>query len=710
MSVNFKLCSVCRRQVSNSHDKECDACILEDHEDESSPHFNAYMDDVKYILPNDYNDMIDNVCKENNNILSVVHFNCRSIKKNFDNFCSVIASISCPFSCIAMSETWLSDSESIQVPGYNFFGKGRANKRGGGVGCLVKDGIKCRQRTDLDIFNPHIETVFIEIYSKVDNIVLAIVYRPPGQNVNEFLSSLEIPLSAISRENKQCLVIGDFNIDLLASSSQHVNSFTDLLMSFSCTPLILNPTRITQDSATLIDNIFTNNTDNILRTGILLNDVSDHFSVFTILNHSICNFSKPKSYKRFIDDEKICKFQHLLRSTEWNDMYTINDVEDRYDFFLNKLTELYDKCFPLKEVLPKKFTVNPWFTNDLKKMCKQKNILYRKYIKNPTDYRKLVYKQYRNKVSSKIRQSKQQYYRDRFSKYRDNIKGTWRVINDLLNKTRDKVQCYTLKHNDENITEPQDIVNTFNNYFRSIGADVIHKIPQTSSTFRDFLPPRKCPNSFFLRPIEPNEIIKTVKKFQNNKSPGYDEIDSSVLKQSVHLLAIPLCSIFNLSFEQGVFPSSLKVAKVIPIHKKGNTSISSNYRPISILSVFSKLFEKLVHRRLVSYLCRKRILYAKQFGFRPGYSTYMALLDFCDRIANAFENKEFVVGIFLDLSKAFDCISHDILLEKLNYYGVRGITLEWFKSYLQNRKQYVHANGYSSPTQEINVGVPQGSV
>ena len=223
------------------------------------------------------------------------------------------------------------------------------------------------------------------------------------------------------------------------------------------------------------------------------------------------------------------------------------------------------------------------------------------------------------------------------------------------------MQYFNINHDDKDISDPQEVVNLYNNYFRSIGSDIVDKLSNSSKTFHDFLPPRNCSDSFFLKPIQPNEIVKIVGEFQKNKSPGYDEIDSNVLQKSIHILALPLCSIFNLSFEKGTFPSSLKIAKVVPVHKKGSTSTLTNYRPISILSVFSKLFEKLVHKRLISYLCRKSILYAKQFGFRPGYSTYMALLDFCDKIANAFENKNFVIGIFLDLFKAFDCIDHDIL-------------------------------------------------
>ena len=164
--------------------------------------------------------------------------------------------------------------------------------------------------------------------------------------------------------------------------------------------MILNPTRITKETATLIDNIFTNNIDNILKTGILVNDVSDHLSVFAIVNHVKYECHKPKTYKRFIDDVSVQKFNTLLQSINWNDVHESNDVDGKFDIFMNNLTSVYNECFPLKEVLLKKTDVNPWFTKDLKKMCKKKNILYRKYVKNPTDYRKSVYTQYRNKVSS----------------------------------------------------------------------------------------------------------------------------------------------------------------------------------------------------------------------------------------------------------------------------------------------------------------------
>ena len=158
------------------------------------------------------------------------------------------------------------------------------------------------------------------------------------------------------------------------------------------------------------------------------------------------------------------------------------------------------------------------------------------------------------------------------------------------------------------------------------------------------------------------------------------------MKNIAHIISGPLADIFNLSLSTGNVPEQLKIAKVIPIYKKENVEIFSNYRLVSVLPCFSKILERLGFDRCMDYINNYNLLNEKQFGFRAKHSTYMAVIELVDKIANAVERNETTVGIFLDLSKAFDTINHDILLYKVEYYGFRGATLDWFKSYLSNRK------------------------
>ena len=193
-----------------------------------------------------------------------------------------------------------------------------------------------------------------------------------------------------------------------------------------------------------------------------------------------------------------------------------------------------------------------------------------------------------------------------------------------------------------------------------------------------------------MKPILADEIVKIISKFNQNKSPGHDGIGNFIVKNVAHIISGPLADIFNLSLSTGSVPEQLKVAKVIPIYKKEkkeNVEIFSNYRPVSVLPCFSKILERLIFNRCMDYINNYNILNEKQFGFRPKHSTYMAIIELVDKIANAFERNETTVGIFLDFSKAFDTINQDILLYKLEYYEFRGVTLDWFKSYLSNRKQ-----------------------
>ncbi len=173
--------------------------------------------------------------------------------------------------------------------------------------------------------------------------------------------------------------------------------------------------------------------------------------------------------------------------------------------------------------------------------------------------------------------------------------------------------------------------------------------------------------------------------------------------------SIWLSELVNLSFETGIFPDILKIAKVIPLHKKESKIDHRNYRPISLLSVLSKIFEKLIYKRIYSYLDQKKLLYSKQFGFRGNHSTNHAIISLTEHIRNLLDKGEYVCGIFVDLEKAFDTVHHDILCEKIKSYGFRGNINRLLKSYLGDRKQYVSINGFDSDVKNVTCGVPQGS-
>jgi len=254
-----------------------------------------------------------------------------------------------------------------------------------------------------------------------------------------------------------------------------------------------------------------------------------------------------------------------------------------------------------------------------------------------------------------------------------------------------------------------EIVQKFNEYFVSIGSRLAATIPASPVSFSDHL---TSPNlyDFALYETSPNEIIEIVDKLKNKWSSGFDNIPVTILKASIIRIAEPISQLINYSFITGNFPDPLKIAKVSPIFKTGEKTCAANYRPISILPSFSKIFEKAVFNRFTVFLERNNILIKNQYGFRQNHSTYMAILEMYDKISAAIDDGEFAVGIFLDLSKAFDTLDHDILIAKLDYYGVRGVALDWFKSYLHCRKQYVLLNGQSSTMSSVVCGVPQGSI
>ena len=325
----------------------------------------------------------------------------------------------------------------------------------------------------------------------------------------------------------------------------------------------------------------------------------------------------------------------------------------------------------------------------------------------PTVYNEIKYKSYKKCLHKLIDFSKKYYYNKALSEHRGNLKQTWKILKEVIGVQNSNNLSKMFNVNDNTVSDPLVISNEFNEHFVNVGEKLAESIPSSEISPLRYV--TENAQSIFLAPIIEQEIDSCITHMKEGSS-GHDSLKPSVVKQcKAHFLA-PLTYIFNLSLEQGIVPSSLKYAYVTPVFKAGDPCLMGNYRPISVLPVFSKILERLIFNRVYTFISSNNILTDQQFGFRKKLSTEMALLMAIDRITDAIDNKRHTIGLFLDLKKAFDTVNIPILLRKLETYGIRGNGLSWFKSYLSNRKQSVKYYDSISSALPVTIGVPQGSI
>ena len=364
-----------------------------------------------------------------------------------------------------------------------------------------------------------------------------------------------------------------------------------------------------------------------------------------------------------------------------------------------------------KIIKPNKCIRVPWMTPALLKSSHVSDKLYRKCIgRDKFDHHTLQFIEYRNTFNRIKRRAKVSYYSSRLSNYKNNSSKLWKILNEVIGRNHDKTTISDVfVINGEKITNTQSISNEFCKFFSSVGKKFASKIPKPNKTFDHYLDDI-AQQSFFFSPCNNKAVLKSIDSLKPKTSTGPDGLSAMLIKQIKGSILHPLTLLFNRSFATGQFPESMKIAKVVPIFKAKDKKDLTNYRPISLLPTFSKIFEKVVHKRIYTYLQKFDILYESQYGFREKHSTVNAVTEFVSNVLKGFNKNDITLSIFLDLSKAFDTIDHNILLNKLDYYGIRGIALEWFKSYLSKRKQFVQYKKTSSDMLDIECGVPQGSV
>ena len=446
-----------------------------------------------------------------------------------------------------------------------------------------------------------------------------------------------------------------------------------------------------------------------ITSGNIFAEITDHLPIYLGIN-SKGTSTKARPLVRIISDKKLDDFKTQCEQYDWNGINDGNTVDEKFEIFQNSLITLFEESFPLIKKSRKRMKDKKWITKGILKSIKHKDKLYKKQIRSPTVQNIEEFKKYRNILETIMKASEENYYHNLFSDTKTATFKLWETLGHIINPSKSKKQkgINKLKIGDNVIDDKAEISNHMNNYFCTIGKKLASEIPE-GRHFSNYMK-NNVAETIFLEPIFEEEIQREIRQLNNIKSAGHDNISPKIIKICEPYIKTPLTQLFNYSLESAIYPSSLKLAKVIALYKKKSILLPENYRPISLLSCLDKIFEKLLHKRFMKFINKHKIIILNQYGFLKFHSTTMALIDVIDNIRNMLDKGEYALGVYLDFKKAFDTVDHRILLCKLNHYGFRGHTNKFIESYLSDRLQYTVVNGVKSNINGIETGVPQGSV
>lgn len=606
---------------------------------------------------------------------------------------------------LCISETWLLSNipdSFVNIANFNIF---RCDQgRGGGTCVYVRNDLKI---TPVNVNIPRIEgieNVWLNVQCrKLPSVIIGSIYRHPKAPHNTFDYILDV-LRLICLRNKPIFILGDLNDDLFSSN----NKLSQIIKNTKLCQIIDKPTRVTPMSATLLDVIITNKPDIVIHSDVTPCGIADHDLVSVIVD-----ITKPKrqpeirTLRNLKDYNKDMFCNKILNEVpSLNTILQTDDVNKQVEVFNDVFIKCLNECAPVvtKEV---RRPYAPWIGEDITLAMGIRNDLQKSLKKDR--YNTLLqeqYKQEKKRVKSLIQNAKSNYFREQIHKCKGNSGDTWKVVRQIIpNRSNSKQNDY-----DDVLNKAEE----FNTFFASVGRKTYEKAQEMLFSDNPMVDEQATlyldtgTNHLFRpQPVTIDTVILMVKQLKNSNSFGSDGIPTRFLKDSLFMIAFYITIIVNTSIVTGIYPSIWKYSHVIPQLKKGDIDDANNFRPVSLLPVLSKILERIVANQLTEHLESNSLLSNTQHGFRKKLSTETALMKVTEEIYKNMDNKKLSLLTLCDLSKAFDSVSHDILIRKCSELYIDSF---WFEDYLTGRTQSVRIDKTISSVTNVNYGVPQGSI
>lgn len=633
--------------------------------------------------------------------LSVCHVNIRSLSRS--KLLAIQSSLCNTYDIITLSETHLHAgvcNDVFQLKGFQDIVRRDRDGAGGGVAIYVRENIAYKRLYEFE--HPGIEAIWICVHTVQGKILVCSCYRPP--NNGEFWQIFDTILDDIklSDEYRYLYVLGDLNADLGTNNGKKM---LQICNEQNLQYLISEPTRITPTTQTILDQILTNAHNYVLSTTVSPPiSTNDHCTVGVNINFKVQNTEPFYRHIWLFKQADFARFRQALLDTDFDTVFDDDNVDKICDSWSKKFISVAKSNIPNKNVLVRP-NDSPWYTSRLRLMKRKLLRIYRKFKKNTTDNNWENYRQARNEYQYALDVAENHYKSSLTNSLsgNKNSKSWWRTVKNILGKG--SFRSYPpMKYNNSWITDCKEKADTFNHLFLS-NCDV----DTSSATLPDCSSIDEIPTLESITATE-QEVLDLLLSLDVSKATGPDGIGPKLLREAGYAIVPSLTRLFNICLNSSKFPQMWKHANVLPLHKKDAASDFGNYRPVSLLSVSSKIFEKIVFKNLFNFLRENNIISPHQSGFQPGDSTTNQLAYLYHVFCQALDSKKDMRIVFCDISKAFDRVWHRGLLFKLSKIGVKGKLLDFFKDYLTNRYQRVVIQGQCSEPGLIKAGVPQGSV